>query len=98
MTPNNRPLTKTEAALVACWLTIFWASSAMAQGAGADIIGATAIKDDAIVIFKVIGALGIAWGFMRLMSGRHTVEGLVTMGVGALGIAKTDAIAALMGL
>ena len=29
---------------------------------------------------------------------RHTVEGLVTMGVGALGVAKADAIAGLLGI
>ena len=46
----------------------------------------------------VLLVLPIVWGFLRLMSGRHTVEGLVTMAVGALGIAKADTIASLLGV
>ena len=32
------------------------------------------------------------------MSGRNTAEGLVTLAVGALGIAKADTIVSLLGL
>ena len=64
----------------------------------ADLIEAGLVKDAVIATFKVLAGIGIVWGFLRLMSGRHTVEGLVTMGVGALGIAKADTIASLLGL
>ena len=51
-----------------------------------------------IATFKVLAGIGIVWGFLRMMSGCHTIEGLVTMAVGALGIAKADTIASLLGI
>ena len=47
---------------------------------------------------KLIAAGGVGWGFLRLMSGRHTIEGLTMVGVGGLGLAKTQAIVGLLGL
>ena len=90
---------KYQTALTALALTLLLTSGAIAQGfVGGDIIGATPVKDAAIAVMKIVAFAGIAFGMVRLMSGRHTMEGLVTMGVGALGVAKTDAIAGLMGL
>ena len=91
---NNRY----QAVLTALALTLLLTSGAIAQGVGGDIIGATPVKDAAIAVMKIVAFAGIAFGMVRLMSGRHTMEGLVTMGVGALGVAKTDSIAGLMGL
>ena len=89
---------KVQTVTTALALTLLMTSGAMAQLAGGDILGVTPVKDAAVVIFKVIAALGVLWGFMRLMSGRHTAEGLVVMAVGALGVAKGDTIATFMGL
>lgn len=89
---------KSQTILTALALTLLLANGAMAQAAGGDVLGVSTVRDAAIVVFKVLAVLGIGFGFIRLMSGRHTMEGLVTMGVGALGVAKTDAIAGLMGL
>lgn len=63
-----------------------------------DVIGAAPVSQAAITVFKAIAVAGIGWGFLRLMSGRHTVEGLTVMGAGGLGLAKTQAIVGLLGL
>jgi hypothetical protein len=63
-----------------------------------DVIGAQPVSTAAIATFKLIAAAGVGWGFLRLMSGRHTVEGLTVMGAGALGLAKTPAVVAFLGL
>ncbi len=63
-----------------------------------DIIGIQPISTAVIAAFKILGLIGIGWGFIRLMGGRHTIEGLVSMAIGGLGLAKADAVAALMGL
>lgn len=63
-----------------------------------DTIGITPVATAAIAGFKVLGLIGIGYGFIRLMGGRHTVEGLVCMGIGGLGLAKSDAVAALFGI
>ena len=85
-----------QIALAALALTFVAAGLAHAQSA--DPLGVSGIKDAVIATFKVLAGIGIVWGFLRLMSGRHTVEGLVTMAVGALGIAKADTIASLLGV
>ena len=64
----------------------------------ADVIGAQQVSDDVLTSIRVIAILGIAWGFIRLMSGRHTLEGLMTVAIGAAGVGKTQAIAGLVGL
>lgn len=75
-------------------LTAAAANTVMAQ----DVIGALPVSNSAILTFKAIAVAGVGWGFLRLMSGRHTVEGLTVMGAGALGLAKTPAVVALLGL
>jgi uncharacterized protein (UPF0261 family) len=75
-------------------LTAAAVGSALGQ---TDIIGVTPISQDAVVAIKAIAVGGICFGFLRMMSGRHTVEGLVEMGVGGLGIAKATAITAAFG-
>jgi hypothetical protein len=65
---------------------------------GQDVIGAQPVSNAAIASMKLIAAAGVGWGFLRLMSGRHTLEGLTVMGVGALGLAKTQAIVGFLGL
>ncbi len=85
-----------QIALTALALTIAVAGMAYAQGA--DPLGVTPVKDAVVATFKVLAAIGIVWGFLRMMGGRHTVEGLVTMAVGALGIAKADTIISLLGV
>jgi len=82
--------------LTAMTLTI--AVAGMAYADGADPLGVTPVKDAVVATFKVLAAIGIVWGFLRMMGGRHTVEGLVTMAVGALGIAKADTIITLLGV
>ena len=91
-----KPTSKTQTALMAAALTV--ATIAMAHAQTADPLGVSTIKDAVVATFKVLAAIGILWGFLRMMTGRHTVEGLVSIGVGALGIAKTDAIVALFGI
>ena len=79
-------------------LALTFVAAGLAHAQGADPLGVSTVKDAVIATFKVLAAIGIVWGFLRMMSGRHTVEGLVTMAVGALGIAKADAIASLLGI
>ena len=93
------PLSKSQAAVAAFALTLLSASAALAQAAGgSDVIGVSPIVQIVIYTFKAIALAGIGYGFIRLFSGRHTVEGLVVMAVGGLGLAKIDAVAAAMGL
>jgi hypothetical protein len=73
------------------------AATGAAIGQGADILGVTPVSQAGITAIKAIALGGIAYGFLRLMGGRHTVEGLVEMGVGGLGIAKSQAIAGFFG-
>ncbi len=91
-----KPASPARIALAALVLTFVAAGLAHAQGA--DPLGVSTVKDAVVATFKVIAIIGIVWGFLRMMSGRHTVEGLVTMGVGALGVAKADTIATLLGV
>lgn len=91
-----KPHARAQAVLAAFALTLCTVAAAHAQAA--DPLGVSTVKDAVIATMKVLAAIGIVWGFLRLMSGRHTVEGLVVMGVGALGIAKADTIASLLGL
>lgn len=91
------PTNKRQAVAIALALT-FISHGVLAQAAGGDILGVQQPISWAVAAFKLIAGLGIIWGFARLMSGRHTIEGLVMMGIGALGIAKSDIIAAGLGL
>lgn len=72
--------------------------AAIAPAFAQDIIGAAPVSQAAIVVFKAIAVAGVGWGFMRLMSGRHTVEGLTVTAAGALGLAKAQAIVGFLGL
>lgn len=72
--------------------------AALAPAFAQDVIGAQPVSQAAITVFKLIAAAGVGWGFMRLMSGRHTVEGLTVTAAGALGLAKTQAIVTFLGL
>jgi uncharacterized protein (UPF0261 family) len=83
-----------RAIAVAAALPMTFATSAFAQ----DVIGAAPVSQSAIYTFKAIAVAGVGWGFLRLMSGRHTVEGLTVMAAGALGLAKTQAVVALLGI
>lgn len=83
---------------VALLVTAAVTSQALAQAAGgADVLGVTPVSQSAILTLKAIGLVAIGWGFLRLMGGRHTVEGLVALGVGGLGLAKSTAIASYFG-
>jgi hypothetical protein len=77
-------------------LALVVSGSAIAQTA--DVLGITPVSTAGIYAIKAIALGGIAWGFLRMMGGRHTVEGLVEMGVGGLGIAKSQAIATFFGM
>ena len=85
---------KTSLAVIATAIAVGLVSPAFAQ----DVIGATPVVTAFIYVLKAIALGGIAWGFIMLMSGRHSIGGLVSMAVGALGIAKAQAIASLFGL
>ena len=91
-----KPTSPARVALAALAFSLVAASLAHAQGA--DPLGVSTVKDAVIATFKVLAGIGIVWGFLRMMSGRHTIEGLVTVAVGALGIAKADTIATLLGI
>lgn len=80
--------------IVAAAIVVGLINPAFAQ----DVIGATPVVTAFIYVLKAIALGGIAWGFIMLMSGRHSIGGLVSMAVGALGIAKAQAIASLFGL
>jgi len=92
------PKPASTARLVFTALALTFVAAGLAHAQGADPLGVSSIKDAVIATFKVLAGIGIVWGFLRMMSGRHTVEGLVTMAVGALGIAKADTIASLLGV
>ena len=91
-----KPASTARLLLTALALTFVVAGLAHAQGA--DPLGVSTVKDAVVATFKVIAGIGIVWGFLRMMGGRHTMEGLVTMAVGALGIAKADTIITLLGV
>ena len=90
------PVSTARAALAALVLTLTVVGLAHAQAA--DPLGVSTLKDAVVATFKVLAGIGVVWGFLRLMSGRNTAEGLVTLAVGALGIAKADTIVSLLGL
>ena len=90
----KRPVTMGQTLAVLAVFALACISPALAQ----DVIGAKPVSDAAIAVFKVIAVAAICFGFFRMMSGRHTIEGLVTVAVGALGVAKTDAVVSLFGL
>ena len=90
------PINKVQAALAALVLTLAFVGMAHAQAA--DPLGVSGVRDAVIATFRVLAGIGVVWGFLRLMSGRNTAEGLVTLAVGALGIAKADTIVSLLGL
>ena len=71
---------------------------AMALAQAADPLGAQQTANGAIATIKVIAAVGVCWGFFRLFTGRHTIEGLTMIAVGALGIGKSQLIATSLGL
>ena len=79
-------------------LALTFLAVGLAHAQSADPLGVSTVKTAVVGTFKVLAGIGVVWGFMRMMSGRHTVEGLVTMAVGALGIAKADTIATLLGI
>ncbi len=93
---HTKPATPVQIALTALVLTL--GTVAMAHAQGADPLGVSTIKDAVVATFKVLAGIGIVFGFLRMMTGRHTMEGLVTIAIGALGIAKADAIIALLGV
>lgn len=88
--------TRTRATLISAAVMLM-AQTGLAFAQGADTLGVTPVEQAAIATMKLIAIAAIGFGFMRLMSGRHTMEGLVTLGVGGLGLAKTTAITALFG-
>lgn len=90
------PTNKVQAALAALVLTLAFVGMAHAQAA--DPLGVSTVRDAVVATFRVLAGIGVVWGFLRLMSGRNTAEGLVTLAVGALGIAKADTIVSLLGL
>ena len=90
------PTNKVQAALAALVLTLAFVGMAHAQAA--DPLGVSGVRDAVVATFRVLAGIGVVWGFLRLMSGRNTAEGLVTLAVGALGIAKADTIAGLLGV
>lgn len=94
--PFNAPLLSPRAQALAT-TALFVAASAFPAFAQ-DTIGITPVAAAAIQGFKLLGLIGIGYGFVRLMGGRHTIEGLVCMGAGGLGLAKSDAVAALFGI
>jgi uncharacterized protein (UPF0261 family) len=93
---NNKATRILRAVGVSLVLTAAAAGPVLAQAA--DTLGVEPVSTAAITTFKLIAAAAIGFGFFRLMSGRHTVEGLVTLGAGGLGLAKTSAIVTLLGL
>lgn len=88
--------TRTRATLISAAVMLM-AQTGLALAQGADTLGVTPVEQASIATMKLIAIAAIGFGFMRLMSGRHTIEGLVTLGVGGLGLAKTTAITALFG-
>jgi uncharacterized protein (UPF0261 family) len=87
-------MTLRQTITIAIALTLAIAGPALAQ----DIIGVQPAATAAVATMRAIGLAAIAFGFFRFMAGRHQIEGMVTLGIGALGVAKAPAIAAFMGL
>ena len=91
--PGPKSSVRTNVAVYATALTLFASRSAFAQ----DVLGITPVETAFIAFLDIVAVMGIGWGFTRLMTGRHTVEGLFAMGVGVLGIAKAQTIVAYLG-
>ena len=91
--PVAKSSVRKNVAIYATALTLFAGHSAFAQ----DVLGITPVETAFIAFLDIVAVIGIGWGFTRLMTGRHTVEGLFAMGVGVLGIAKAQTIVAFLG-
>ena len=87
-------LTQHQGVALAAMALCATASPAFAQ----DVIGVAPVATAFIDFLQIAAVAGICFGFAVLMTGRHTLSGLVTMAIGGLGIAKTTAIAGLFGL
>lgn len=78
-------------------------SPALAQGVapgagGTDVLGVQPVADDVYYTIKIIAGVLIAVGFIIIATGRWAIAGLGAVAVGVLGVAKTSAIATLLGL
>lgn len=91
--PVTKNSVRMNVAVYATAFTLFAGRSAFAQ----DVLGITPVETAFIAFLDIVAVIGIGWGFTRLMTGRHTVEGLFAMGVGVLGIAKAQTIVAFLG-
>lgn len=94
-----RPLNpKAQTAAAALALTLLVSHTVLAQAVGGDVIGASNARDAFIAFLKICALGGIGWGFFQMLTGSHRIAGLVTVAVGAAGIAKIDTVAGLFGL
>ncbi len=94
---QHQPVSKNQqrlrVAVFTALLTVGGSASAMA-----DVLGVAPISTEVITGLKLLGLCAIGWGFFRMMNGRHQIEALISLAVGALGLGKTAAIAAFLGL
>ena len=94
----NMPDLKTKLCTLGTGAVVTVASAGPVFAQAADTLGVTPVEQAAIATMKLIAVAALGYGFFRLMTGRHTVEGLTLLGVGGLGLAKTQAIVTLLGL
>lgn len=101
--PKPAKLAQADLARLALGLCLAAASAspALAQTAiagGTDVLGVQPIADDVYFTIKILAGVLIAVGFIIIATGRWAIAGLAAVGVGVLGVAKTSAIATLLGL
>lgn len=85
-------------ALRLSWMVAILAIAISGAAIAQDVLGVEPVSQAGVFAIKAIAMAGIAFGFLRMMAGRHSIEGLVEMGIGGLGIAKSNAIAQFFGM
>lgn len=80
------------------YLTAMFAVMLISPAFAQDVLGITPVSTMIITAFKLVGIVALGWGFAKLWNGNHQMGAMVMLVIGLLGVAKLDAIAAVIGL